>query len=151
LFDNPDYRPIIGIAVLGAVVGIYVTRRLSEPGPLVRGEARWRYRSRPVGQRIAATRSALASRLPPMGWWTTRIELGIAIAAAFVPPLMVPVVTAPTFRDESPLMALAALGLAEAGILVGLAWMIRIYRAPLNLDAGATWRYRDRPDGSQRP
>ena len=26
---------------------------------------------------------------------------------------------------------------------VGLAWMIRIYRAPLSMDAKAYWRYRD--------
>ncbi len=31
-----------------------------------------------------------------------------------------------------------------AGMLLGLAWMVRIYRAGLRNDAKATWRYRDR-------
>ena len=49
----------------------------------------------------------------------------------------------PTFGDDSPMTALAILAVAEAAILVGIAWMVRIYRAPLQVDATATWRYRD--------
>ena len=42
-----------------------------------------------------------------------------------------------------PPVALAVLGIGLAGILIGAAWMWRIYRAPTR-DDEARWRYRDR-------
>ena len=131
---------VVAVAVACCVAGLYFMRGAADPGPLARGEAQWRYRSRPLRERIARTRMRL-SRTP--GWWATRLEFAIAIGAALLPPLLVPAAMAPTFGDVSPRMGLAWLVIGEAASLVGLAWMIRIYRAPLRMDSKAYWRYRD--------
>ena len=143
---------LVGIAILGPVVGIHLVRRLSDPGPLARGEARWRYRSRPAREQLAATISALVSSRT-IGWWTTRLEFAVAIAFAML-AAAIAVLAAPwdplTGYDGPPrlLVWLAGSAAGAVGILVGLAWMVRIYRAPLRFDSSASWRYRDRPDGS---
>ncbi len=83
------------------------------------------------------------SRTP--GWWATRLEFAIAIAPRSLLPR-----AAGSCREASTFGARTARGsrlawlvIGDAGILVGLAWMIRIYRAPLRMDSKAYWRYRD--------
>ena len=134
---------VIAVAIAGFAVGIYLIRRSADPGPLARGESRWRYRSRPLQERIAAPRIRLSPFYRTPGWLLTRLEFAIAIGAALLPPLLLPAVMARTFGDVSPRMGLAWLVIAEAASLIGLAWMVRIYRAPLRMDSKAHWRYHD--------
>jgi hypothetical protein len=143
--DRLSQGIIIAVAVTCYVVGIYFIPRNLDPGPLARGDARWRYRSRALRERIGRARNSLALIDRKPAWWATRIELAIAIVAAAVPPALVPVVLdqQSMFGRSASIDPLAMLGLAEASILVGLAWMVRIYRAPLRNDAKAYWRYRD--------
>ena len=129
--------------LVGALAFLYVVRRIADVGPLVKGEARWRYRSRALRERLGRARMWLAPFVRTPGWWATRLEFAIAIVAVFVPLLLIPVLTVPNLGDASPSTSLAIVGVAEAAILVGLAWMIRIYRAPLRMDSKAYWRYRD--------
>ena len=80
------------------------------------------------------------SRTP--GWWATRLEFAIAIAALAVPALVFMSVLS-QFHHE-PIGYVSAMTVAgSTGVVIGLAWMIRIYRAPLRMDAKAYWRYRD--------
>ena len=145
VLDDPALTTalVIAVVVAGFAAGNYLIRRAVDPGPLARGESRWRYRSHPLRERIAAPRLPLTPFHRTPGWWATRFEFAFAIAAAALPPLLVPGLMAPTFGDDSRMTALAILAVAEAAILVGIAWMVRIYRAPLRVDATATWRYRD--------
>jgi hypothetical protein len=143
---NPDSGATgVGVLALGlllAVVGIAWVRRISNPGPLARGDAKWRYRDRGRRERITM---ALETPIAPdrtAGWWLTRIEFGIAIG--------LPVVVAWLLISEPRHMVggswpvtLPTTLAGFAGIAVGLAWMIRIYRAGLRNDAEATWRHRD--------
>jgi hypothetical protein len=131
---------VIAILVVGYSLGVLMIRRSLDPGPLARGEARWRYRSRPHHERIGRARTWLAPSHRTPGWWATRVEFAIAITAAFVPLLLGPAMTAPNFDDTPPSTVLPLLGVAEASILVGLVWMVRIYRAPLRNDYKAFWR-----------
>ena len=130
---------VLSVAVACCVAGLYFMRGAADPGPLARGEARWRYRSRPVRERIGRARMRL-SRTP--GWWATRLEFAIAIAALAVPALVFMSVLS-QFHHE-PIGYVSAMTVAgSTGVVIGLAWMIRIYRAPLRMDAKAYWRYRD--------
>ena len=74
------------------------------------------------------------------------LVLGVALIALAV----LLAVSAPSFmgggREETIAgIPISALVVAKGfvGMLIGLAWMWRIYRAPTKSD-GATWRYRDR-------
>jgi hypothetical protein len=79
------------------------------------------------------------------GWHLTRLELAVGIVAILFALL-------PTVYDPSrsgPLMEPRPFGVADlivpagyCGMLVGLAWMFRIYRGPR--DEPPRWRYRDR-------
>ena len=139
---------MLGGAIVLALIGLAWIRRIMDPGPLSRGDARWRYRDRALLERID---EALTPPAPPSGgagrtrgWWLTRIEFGIAIALIVVVPLVL--VLQPhidgRWAGAGP-WVLVPLG-GYAAMLFGLAWMIRIYRAGLRNDAEATWRYRDR-------
>jgi hypothetical protein len=80
------------------------------------------------------------------GWWLTRIEF-VAAITSFTVVAVTLVATPTTFGTydgpRPPLWWLLSPGVAIAGMLVGLLWMIRLYRAPLKLDSKAYWRYRD--------
>lgn len=137
------------VAMIVAFVGLALIRDLADPGTRKRGEAGWCYRDRTRRERIAAT---LASSEVPdygqtRGWWITRIEFGIATTAVLVGLLWVLMPWPEPFMGEPGpilvpwrLVAPAAL----AGMLFGLGWMVRIYRAGLRNDSEPTWRYRDR-------
>jgi hypothetical protein len=79
------------------------------------------------------------------GWYLTRIELALAVGAPLLTGLLL-FVAAPQgmggFFGEPPLTAYLVPAVGVAGVLVGLAWMIRIYRGPR--DEPPRWRYRDR-------
>jgi hypothetical protein len=138
---------ILAAVVAGYAAALLMLRRIIDPGPLARGEARWRYRSRALRERIARARTwfVLLDRKP--GWWTTRLEFAVGIAALVATSIFA---LAVALREPSfgagperylpwTLVPLVGVG----GSAVGLAWMIRIYRAPLRLDSSAYWRYRD--------
>jgi uncharacterized BrkB/YihY/UPF0761 family membrane protein len=84
------------------------------------------------------------------GWWPTRILLGIGLASVVVTGLCLLVVGDlggsvngnwiqwEPLRVTQPLMAIAVLIVA----VVGLAWMIRVFRG--QRDEPPPWRHRDR-------
>ena len=147
MFDNRGagmYWTVLFTALIGGTLALlYVVRRITDVEPLAKGDARWRYRSRALRERIGQARTWLVPFYRTPGWLLTRLEFAIAIGAVLLPPLLVPGVMAPTFGDVSPLMGLAWLVIGEAASLVGIAWMVRIYRAPLRMDSKAYWRYHD--------
>jgi hypothetical protein len=72
------------------------------------------------------------------GWYLTRIELAIGIGAILLYLAQPASMGAPPPQwSEAPLTVAGYLGM-----LVGLAWMIRIFRGPR--DEPPRWRYRDR-------
>ena len=78
-------------------------------------------------------------RMP--GWLLARLELAIAAAVVVVIPILGLAIPGRTWHDPwlyglSPVMA-------ELIAVVGLVWMVRIWRGPL-LDRVPAWRYRDR-------
>jgi hypothetical protein len=85
------------------------------------------------------------------GWWATRIELALGIAAAVFATWVVLFYTLPGFLDPM-FRGRAPLPLGVPPVLIplcallamvaGLAWMIRIFRGPR--DEPPSWRYRDR-------
>jgi len=132
------------------VIGFLWLRHTLQPGPFVRGEARWRYRDR---SRIQRVRQLLAEgdqsiRARTRGWWFTRLEFALAAVMAAIAAALLPVVVdslAPTFGGSpaiplpvAMLMPLSGYG----GILFGIWWMRRIYVAPLETDPEVGWRYR---------
>jgi hypothetical protein len=144
------------VVMLGAlglmVIGFLWLRHTFEPGPLVRGESRWRYRDRPRLQRI---RQWLAEgdhsvRARTRGWWFTRLEFALAAVMALIATALLPAVIdsfAPTFGGSSaiptPVAMLIPLS-GYAGIAFGIWWMHREYTAGLRADSDTRWRYRDR-------
>jgi hypothetical protein len=146
--DQVDTRLVNAIAlailVAGYAIGMLLLRRILDPGPLARGEARWRYRNRALRERIARAWVWLGVPDRSPGWWATRIEFSVAIAALALVALLLPSYARPTFGGDG-LSARGMLVMAAgvAGMIVGLAWMVRIYRAPLRMDSKAYWRYRD--------
>ena len=146
MFDRPgpmlaDWVPI-AVATAYCLALAFVIHRRLDTGPLVRGTARWRYRSRALRERVARARTTLVLVDRTSGWWATRIEFAVAIAAIVSAVAVVLTAAAePTFGGDPP-MPLFPLG-GIAVMLVGLAWMVRIYRAPLRLDSTAYWRYHD--------
>ena len=80
------------------------------------------------------------------GWYLTRIEF----ATAFLLPGAVALlwlsapqsVGPPMFDGAMPWVGPVILGIGAALWLIGLLWMIRVYRGPR--DEPPPWRYRDR-------
>jgi hypothetical protein len=99
-----------------------------------------------IGYRLATADDSLPRRPPDAGrrtaaYWPTRILLAtgiVAVAADIVWAL--PAVLAPPLFGPPPDVLGPAVGMALG--LVGLVWMVRIYRGPR--DEPAPWRYRDR-------
>ena len=81
------------------------------------------------------------------GWLMARVELAIAVIAVLVIPIWfvtqpLALVPRPSRSGHSePLLNLLP-SAAEIVMLVGLAWMIRIWRGPTR-EAPPVWRYRD--------
>jgi hypothetical protein len=80
------------------------------------------------------------------GWLLARIELAVGVVAALVIPIWA-LFTAPSSDlmgagDDGPMAALLPYA-AEVGILVALAWMVRIWRGPTR-ELPPAWRYRSR-------
>ena len=77
------------------------------------------------------------------GWYLTRIELAIGIAAVLFPAflfLAAPGFIGPGFHEtEAAFIFIPVAG--GLGIVVGFAWMVRIFRGPRD---EPPWRYRDR-------
>ena len=148
--------PASVVVMLGAmglmIIGFLWLRHMSEPGPFLRGESRWRYRDRPRLQRV---RQWLAEgdqsiRARTRGWWLTRLEFALAAVIAAIAAACLPAVLAwfaPTFGGPGampmPLALIVPLS-GYAGILFGIWWMRREYTAGLRADSEARWRYRDR-------
>jgi ABC-type Fe3+ transport system permease subunit len=76
---------------------------------------------------------------PTPGWWYTRLELLVAVLTILCALFLV--FTQRWWVDAS--TELAVVGLGVSGMIFGLAWMIRIFRAG---PEGHTsfWRYHDR-------
>lgn len=84
------------------------------------------------------------------GWWATRVELALAIAAVVFAAWVVlfytgPNLFAPSFGGHTrylPQVVPRLIPLFAVLVMVaGLAWMIRIFRGPR--DEPPPWRYRD--------
>ena len=135
---------VLAVSLVLAIAGLVLIRRIGDPGPLARGEARWRYRDR---ARIEGpNRIAASFQLPrrTRGWWVTRMQFGIAVVALVLGHWSLMVQLEPTFGGvRIGLWAMLPIA-AYAGMWAGFVWMIRIYRAGLRNDSEATWRYRDR-------
>lgn len=143
--DAVDLRSFtIAVLVIGIAAYLFAVRRIAAPGPLVKGQAHWRYRSRAVRERIGRARTWLVLPDRTSGWWTTRLEFAAAVVTILFAIRLI--TSAPILFDDQPPERLLLLnGAAIAAMLFGLAWMIRIYRAPLRHDAKAYWRYHDGP------
>ena len=51
--DDPELaRLVLGGAIVLALIGLAWIRRIMDPGPLSRGDARWRYRDRDILERM---------------------------------------------------------------------------------------------------
>ena len=82
-------------------------------------------------------------RVDLVRWWG-RALLVIAVLVIFTSVFML--IAAPKFTYDAPEPTIAGIPIAVfgyAGMLFGLAWMWRIYRAPTK-HGRAHWRYRDR-------
>ncbi len=81
------------------------------------------------------------------GWWITRIELAVGIAAVALGGWVAVATQWNSFGASRawllpiPIYILPAVAYIVTAV-VGLAWMIRIYRGPN--DEALAWRYRDR-------
>jgi hypothetical protein len=129
------------------VIGFLWLHRTLEPGPLVRGESRWRYRDRARMEHIRRAIRSLVARpgFRTSGWWATRIEFGLAGFMLALATVALPgALSVGGFHGPSTLEILATSSVGYAGILIGIWWMRRIYLAPLEADSEAGWRYRDR-------
>ena len=147
LFGLPSSVVLMVVTVGLMVIGFLWLHRTFEPGPLVRGESRWRYRDRARMERIRrAIRSLIAwpgSRTS--GWWATRIEFGLAGFMLALATVALPgALSVEGFHGPSTLEILATSGVGYAGILIGIWWTRRIYLAPLEAGPEAGWRYRAR-------
>jgi hypothetical protein len=80
----------------------------------------------------------------PFGRSVARVEIGVAAGTGFVVAPFLSV-AAPGFMGPPPpdWQVIGSLVVGAAGILIGFAWMIRIFRADPEPDQGA-WRYRER-------
>ena len=129
---------VIGYAALLWVLGrALASRRLiARTGP-------WASRSRTLREGIERARSWLVPPDRTRGWLVTRLEFAVAIGSIALATNTFLVAAQPTLGGDGtlPVVSLGALAL----MLVGLAWMVRIYRAPLRLDSKAYWRYHDGP------
>jgi len=83
-------------------------------------------------------------------WWARSLLTiaGLAITVAVFRFIAAPVGPTPMFGGSEPTVleipiSLLTTAVGVAGLLVGLAWMWRIYRGPTKSDT-ARWRYRDR-------
>ena len=75
------------------------------------------------------------------GWDAARILLAVGIAAVLL--ARVSLLCEPTFMSDGPRMVENPFVLAAfLSMVVGLVWMIRIFRGPR--DEPPRWRYRDR-------
>lgn len=130
--------PVIGLLL--AIGGILLVRRLSDPGPLARGEARWRYRDSSLRARLEGALDGPVLPDRTRGWWLTRVEFGIALG---MPLLTVKLLLDSSWTGISAFLMPTTIA-GFAGMAFGLWWMFRIYRAGARNDADASWCYRDR-------
>src|SRR5918993_2777264 len=127
-----DPRPSIfglphGVVVMLAATGMMVIgflwlHRTFDPGPLVRGESRWRYRERGRLDRMRRVLHSLfawpGSRTS--GWWATRLEFGVAgVILALATVGLQSAISHAGFHGPSTVEILATSGTGYAGILVG--------------------------------
>jgi hypothetical protein len=135
------------------LVGFLWIRHIIEPGPLLRGESRWRYRHRARLQRFRQWLAEGDQTLRPQrtrGWYLTRLEFALAALVAIIAVACLPAVLdlfAPRFGggESVPPQVTALIPLSGyAGITFGIWWMRRLYTAGLRSDSDARWRYRDR-------
>ena len=135
------------------LIGFIWLRHILEPGPLQRGESRWRYRHRARLQRIRQWLAEGDQTLRPSrtrGWYLTRLEFAMAGLVAVIAGACLPTALAMSrfwsgaFTPvPAELLALVPLS-GYAGIAFGIWWMRRLYTAGLRADSEARWRYRDR-------
>jgi hypothetical protein len=132
---------IAALAVGLMVAGMVWIRRITSGEPDLNA---WRWRDRPPIAR--RERAEVATMRPEVRRAQETGRLMLAVAIALAPLALIVFVASP--GDIEPMFGqpwyVAALPwLAAAGYLVGLGWMIRIYRARPE-DGERTWRYRAR-------
>ena len=76
------------------------------------------------------------------GWLLARLVLAIAVLAVIAIPLLARPSPSPACRVGSHTAIGSAPIIAEAIAIVGLVWMVRIWRGPAR-DARRQWRYRE--------
>ena len=87
-------------------------------------------------------------RVESVRWWARSLLViaGILIVSPVVLWVSEPAFTGGLYESTVagfPISLLPA-AIGFAGMLFGLAWMWRIYKAPTKYEVGAHWRYRDR-------
>jgi uncharacterized membrane protein YgdD (TMEM256/DUF423 family) len=134
---------VVTLVAIGlTAIGLIWLRNLLRSDELTRGEARWRYRERRIVDRLDEALVELRAPCRTPGWWMTRLEFAAAIGAIVFAGVVLAwsaSVQQTLFFELESLPAAAGFG----GMLFGLGWMIRIYRAPAEGARGATWRFRD--------
>jgi hypothetical protein len=126
---DPVVTLVIGAAA--TLVAVLAVRRITDPGPLARGNADWRWRERGPDRRRAVVRSLIVY-----------LELGIAVV--FVGLVIAFAVHALLWDHDLRLRDRALLLLPAGVAYLGLVWMWRIAAAARDLGSDPAWRYRAR-------
>ena len=133
------------------LLGFLWIRHIVEPGPFLRGDSLWRYRSKARLRRIRQWLAEGDQTLRPArswGWYVTRLEFGLAAVAVVIGAAGLPTflgVIDPRFGGNAVALPLALIVpvVGYAGIAFGIWWMHREYTAGLRADSETRWRYRD--------
>ena len=83
-------------------------------------------------------------RVESVRWWARSL---LVIAGLLIVAPVFLWISAPAFTYDAPEPTLAGIPIfvfGYAGMLCGLVWMWRIYKAPTRYEDRALWRYRDR-------
>jgi hypothetical protein len=135
------FAVILATAVLGLVAGIFMIHRISTVGD--EAVARWRYRDEWSGDEIGAASEPARSDLEAARM-IGRLLILIAVMAPLI-FLVLWVAAPPAWPQpmfyEPPWYEGVLPWVGAGGYVVGLAWMIRIYRADPEPDQ-RSWRYR---------
>jgi hypothetical protein len=127
---------LLSVAAILVALHFAAIRRITDFG--VDAQARWRYRDGDPGDELRASSRPYRSELQA----SRAFARGLLMVALALPVIvLIVLVLRPGTIGHEPWYLTALPWAGGLGYLVGLAWMIRIYRA--DPEAGATtWRYR---------